>query len=284
MRFENSTYDEERALYGLDGATVVNCRFDGPADGESAIKECRNIEVKDTYFNLRYPLWHVDNVSLDNCQMTENCRAAIWYSRNMRISDSTLNGIKVLRECENTRISGCEIKSDEFAWMCNDFEITDSHLCSVYPFLSNRNVRLDNVRMEAKYAFQYAKSITLSNCDITTKDSFWNSSDITVTDSVIRGEYLGWYSRNLHLIRCHIEGTQPLCYCENLILEDCTMENCDRSFEKSSVTVKVSGRIDGIKNPKSGKIVCDEIGELIMDSNVINVADTVVLCDRIGVN
>ena len=52
---KNRTFDEERALYGSNGIIVDNCRFDGPADGESAIKESRNVVVKNSYFNLRYP-------------------------------------------------------------------------------------------------------------------------------------------------------------------------------------------------------------------------------------
>ena len=37
-KIENKTFDEERALYNLDGAQVLNCTFAGPADGESAFK------------------------------------------------------------------------------------------------------------------------------------------------------------------------------------------------------------------------------------------------------
>ena len=51
----DKVFDEERALYGSDGIEVLSCRFDGPADGESAFKESRNIVVKDSFFNLRYP-------------------------------------------------------------------------------------------------------------------------------------------------------------------------------------------------------------------------------------
>ena len=32
-KYENLTLDAERALYGIHGAEVVNCLFDGPADG-----------------------------------------------------------------------------------------------------------------------------------------------------------------------------------------------------------------------------------------------------------
>ena len=43
---QNRTIDEERALYGLHSAEVVNCEFSGSLDGESALKECGNINIK----------------------------------------------------------------------------------------------------------------------------------------------------------------------------------------------------------------------------------------------
>lgn len=33
--YENMKFDEERALYGSDGAVLKNCAFDGPADGRA---------------------------------------------------------------------------------------------------------------------------------------------------------------------------------------------------------------------------------------------------------
>ena len=62
--YQNLTFDQERALYGVHDAEVLHCTFDGPADGESALKECGNIRVEDCDFRLRYPFWHVRNLSL----------------------------------------------------------------------------------------------------------------------------------------------------------------------------------------------------------------------------
>lgn len=42
---ENQSFDEERALYGSRGLEIRNCRFDGPADGESALKESADISI-----------------------------------------------------------------------------------------------------------------------------------------------------------------------------------------------------------------------------------------------
>ena len=47
---QNQTFDEERALYGSRDIAAKDCSFDGPADGESAFKECRNVEVSRCFF------------------------------------------------------------------------------------------------------------------------------------------------------------------------------------------------------------------------------------------
>lgn len=46
---ENKTFDEERAFYGARNVKVKNVSIDGPADGESAFKECRDVECKDCF-------------------------------------------------------------------------------------------------------------------------------------------------------------------------------------------------------------------------------------------
>ena len=50
--YREQTFDDERALYGKTGVKLIDCRFDGPADGESALKESRDIEVQDNVINL----------------------------------------------------------------------------------------------------------------------------------------------------------------------------------------------------------------------------------------
>lgn len=58
MKIENKSFDEERAFYGERQLIIEHCQFDGPQDGESAFKECEDIQVYSTYLNLRYPFWH----------------------------------------------------------------------------------------------------------------------------------------------------------------------------------------------------------------------------------
>ena len=52
---ENQTFDAERALYGSRDLCVRNCRFDGPADGESAFKEAGILPQKTAFLTCAIP-------------------------------------------------------------------------------------------------------------------------------------------------------------------------------------------------------------------------------------
>ena len=267
MIYENLVMDEERALYGIEDAQVKGCRFEGPADGESALKESRKIEAEDCLFALRYPLWHVHKGTISHSQMTQTCRAALWYDEDVKLQDCQMDGVKALRECDRSELVDCQIQSEEFGWFCRGIRIQRCTLTSAYAFLHSRDLEFDGLEMTGKYSFQYVENAVIRNSVLDTKDAFWHSKNITVVDSVVKGEYLGWYSENLHLIRCKISGTQPLCYAKGLVLEDCEMEGADLSFENSQVEATVKGEILSVKNPYQGSITADRIGEIIQDAH-----------------
>ena len=264
-KVENQVFDEERALYGSRGIEVISCRFDGPADGESALKESREIRVKDSFFNLRYPFWHDEDLLIEDSTLTELCRAALWYSKNIRIKGSKLHGIKALRECSDVTISGSDIISPEFGWSVNDILIEDSSVESEYFMMRSNGLKFRDVRLKGKYSFQYIKDAEFLSCEFDTKDAFWHAENVLVKDCMVKGEYLAWYSKNVTFENCTIKGTQPLCYCSGLKLINCRMEDTDLSFEKSEVEADITTGIDSVKNPKSGVIRARSLGELIMD-------------------
>lgn len=265
MRVENKTMDEERALYGLEYIELDKCRFEGEADGESALKECGSVNAKDCYFDLRYPLWHDRAVTLDDCELTENCRAALWYTDNIRIAKSKLHGIKALRECKNAIISESDIVSPEFGWSTNGVHMTDVTATSEYFLMRAENIAANRLDFKGKYSFQYIKNAVIKNSRLDTKDAFWHSKNVYVENSVVIGEYLGWYSKNLTFKNCTIIGTQPLCYCKGLKLIDCVMQKTDLAFERSEVNAVLRAEIDSIKNPYKGVIFVPKVGEIIRD-------------------
>ena len=276
MIYENEIHDEERSFYGIKDAIVRNCKIDGPADGESAFKECKNITVEDTFLNLRYPFWHDSHVKITACEMTEGCRAALWYDKDVEIDRCKMHGIKALRECEDITLTNTDVISPEFAWRSRNIKIKNVTTEGEYPFFECKKMDVDELKMKGKYSFQYVENVTLKNCILDTKDAFWHAKNVTIEDSVVKGEYLAWYAKGIKLVNCQIIGTQPICYSDNIVLENCTMENTDFSFEYSTVDAKINGNIMSIKNPYKGNIIADSIDEIIIDEFAKQDSDVVI--------
>lgn len=262
---KNQTFDEERALYGSRDLLAENCSFDGPADGESAFKECENVQVTDSFFNLRYPFWHDHNLKLSGSELTPLCRAALWYSDHIEISDSKLHGIKALRECSDVTMKGCDILSPEFGWSVQRIRMEDCSAESEYFMMRSSQLQFRDVRMKGKYSFQYIEDSVFEHCTFDTKDAFWHAKNVVVRDSVVKGEYLAWYCENVTFENCRIIGTQPLCYCKGLKLIDCEMIDTDLAFERSEVEAKITSPVLSIKNPLSGHITVPRVDEIIRD-------------------
>lgn len=269
MQIENKIYEEERALYHLQKATVKNCTFAGAADGESALKECRHIAVTGCRFALRYPLWHARDFLVENSKMEETARAPLWYCREGKIADTEILSVKCLRECENVTLEKCKILSPEFGWRCRKLKSKDCRIESEYFLFESRNVEIHSLDLHGKYSFQYTKEVEIEASVLDTKDAFWHSKNVTVRNSTVKGEYLGWYSEGLTLENCRIIGTQPLCYCKKLKLINCTMEQTDLAFEYSEVEAEINGEILSVKNPRSGFITADRIGEIITENSLV---------------
>jgi len=266
----------ERPLFETHDTKLQNIII---TDGESAIKECTNLEAEGCKFYGKYPWWHVNGSRISRCYFAPESRSAIWYSDNMVMTDCVIDGPKFFREMKNLTLKDVKINdADETFWNIDGLEIKNVTLHEgTYPFMGCRNVNVDGLVSDSKYVFQYVKNVVVRNAKIVTKDSFWEVENVTVYDSVLDGEYLGWHSKNLRLVNCHIAGEQPLCYAEDLRLENCTFDAaCDRAFEYSTVEADIRGHIENIKNPTSGHVVADSIGSVTIDENVLQPADCVI--------
>ena len=273
----DKTFDEERALYGSRDILVKNCSFDGPADGESAFKECSQIEVEHCFFNLRYPFWHDHRLKIQDSEMTQLCRAALWYSDHIEIDRTKLYGIKALRECREVKLRECDIVSPEFGWSVQGISMENCRAESEYFMMRSSGLHFRNVEMTGKYSFQYIEDAVFEHCRFDTKDAFWHAKNVVVRDCVVKGEYLAWYCQNVTFEDCQIIGTQPLCYCKGLKLVNCEMIDADLAFERSQVEAVITTPMISIKNPLEEKISVPSLGEII---RAIPEAEGVVVISR----
>ncbi len=267
-RITDKTFQAERSLYALRDAEVADCRFEGPEDGESPLKECRGLLVEGCDFSLRYPMWHCEGLILRDSTLREPSRAPLWYCRDAAIEGTDIFSVKSLRECDGVRIADSRFQSDEFMWRSRNIVIDRAEVASAYAFFECENMEITGLNLHGKYSFQYVRNVTVRDSVLDTKDAFWHAENVTVADSIVKGEYLSWYSDGVTFVNCRIIGTQPLCYDRRLRLVNCTMEGCDFSFEYSDVQADIRGNILSVKNPGSGTITCDGCGEIIRGDSV----------------
>ena len=262
--YQDLTIDEERALYRSRGLVIENCRFDGTDDNEDILMESTDITVKDSYFNLCYPLWYSSLINISHSEITEDCRSPIWYSEKVNVSDSKLHGPKAFRECSGISIKGCDIVSTEFGWNVQGIDMKDCRAEGEYFLLRSDHISFDHVSFCGKYSFQYIRDAVFSNCEFDSKDAFWHAENVKLENCLLNGKYLAWSSESVCLENCTIIGEMPFCRCKNLRLVNCRMEDTELAFEKSEVQADITTVVKSIMNPKSGLIRAAGAEKIIM--------------------
>lgn len=273
---KDKEFGGERPLYCRHDLRLENVTIH---PGESSIKECHNIEAVNCTFEGKYVFWENTDFTIDNCYFAESARSSLWYSRNGRMTNCKVDAPKLFRRMKGIYVADTDFPNGEqYFWDCDDIELHNVKIANCdYAFMHCHNVRIDNYRQDGNYSFQYARNVEIHNAVINSKDAFWEAEDVTVYDSVINGEYLGWYGKNLRFVRCHFTEEQLLCYVDGLVLEDCTFgEDANLLFEYSKVKGNIKGHVTSIKNPMSGHIKVDSVGEIIIDENIKAPGDCVI--------
>lgn len=275
---KNSEFGGERPLYCERELRLEDVVIHA---GESALKETAAIEAVRCRFEGKYPLWCCDGFTVKDCLFTEGARAALWYSRGLLMEDTLVEAPKMFREMEDMTLRRVRIPNAlETLWRCKGVVLEDVEVQKGdYLFMHSSDIRIRGLKLQGNYSFQYCRNVEIHDSVLDTKDAFWETENVTVYDSVISGEYLGWYSRGLKLVNCRIGGTQPLCYASDLVMENCTFDpDADLAFEYSSVNADLRGYITSVKNPRTGRIEADSIGEIILDANIKVPGDCEIIC------
>ena len=264
----------ERALFQGSDLKIYDTTF---ADGESPLKESRNIELYGSMFKWKYPLWYSRDIQMEDCVLFEMGRAGIWYTENISMKNCTIDAPKTFRRTNGIKLSGVTMpNAGETLWNCGRVEMNHVIAKGDYYAMNSSNMVIDGFRLTGNYSFDGVKNVEIHNARMLSKDAFWNSENVTVYDSFISGEYLGWNAKNLTLINCTIESNQGMCYIDNLVMKNCRLLNTTLAFEYSTVDVQVSNTIDSVLNPMGGKIQAGNIKELIMEADKVDVTKTVI--------
>ena len=268
----------ERALFMSDGLVIKDSIFD---DGESPLKESKNIELYNSMFKWKYPLWYCENIYAKNCTWFDMARAGVWYTNHIRVEDALIEAPKNFRRCHDLSLTNVSFPdAAETLWSCKDVKMNNVMAKGTYFAMNCKNMMIDGLTLYGDYSFDGVENVEIHNSKLLSKDAFWNSDHVTVYDSFISGEYLGWNAKNLTLINCTIESLQGMCYIDNLIMKNCKLINTTLAFEYSSVDAQIDSKVDSVLNPSSGVIRAKHIDHLIIEKDKVDITKTKIICEE----
>ena len=274
--YKRQTFTGERALFASRGARIVDCTF---KDGESPLKESRDLELNGAYFKWKYPLWYCENVTASDCVWFETARAGVWYSNGVRIRDTLIDAPKNFRRCRDLELNNVTFShAAETLWTCEGVKLDRVVATGDYFGMNSRKLDVRCLTLYGNYGFDGAEDMIIRDSKLLTKDAFWNCRRVRVENSYISGEYLGWNSEDVTFVNCTIESLQGLCYIRDLKLVDCKLINTTLAFEYSSVDAVIDGSVDSVFNPSEGTIRASEIRELIVEPDRVDPAKTKIIC------
>ena len=263
-KISNERFEDERSLFQGSNLIITNCEFDV---GESPLKESKNIEVVNSTFLWKYPLWYSKKINMHDSTFSSGARAGVWYTSNSTFINIKSNAPKLFRKCKNITVKNVKfLDSSEMFWWNDGLLLEKIEDASNYFGMKSKRIVADNIIINGLYAFDGIKDSKITNSKIITKDAFWNSDNILIENSYIECEYFGWNSKNITLINCEIKSHQGFCYMDNIKLVNCKISG-DLLFEYcTNIDADITNvDIESIKNPTSGKIILDKKCPLILD-------------------
>ncbi len=264
-------YNEERALFSSCDILVEECKF---SEGESPLKESKNVEVNKCVFQWKYPLWYCQNVKVKETTFEETARSGIWYTENISLEDCNILAPKTFRSAKHVYLKTVEMpNAKESFWGCQDIRLISVNAEGDYFGARSEKIEVDNLCLKGNYLFDSCKDVVVRNSVLESKDAFWNCENVTLVNCTIIGEYLAWNTKNITLINCKIESHQGLCYIDGLKMYNCEVNNSDLILEYSkNIDADIISEVDSIKNPYSGNIIVKDVKDLILDRKYIDPA------------
>ena len=175
----------ERALFQGKDLKIYDTIFD---DGESPLKESRNIELYGSMFKWKYPLWYAKDIKAVDCTWFEMARDGIWYTNHIRMEDAAIAAPKNFRRCKDLILKDVTFaNAAETLWSCSDVTMENVTAKGDYFAMNSENLTVSGLTLYGNYSFDGVKNMEIKNSRLLSKGAFWNSENVTVQGSFISG-------------------------------------------------------------------------------------------------
>lgn len=127
-------------------------------DGESPLKESRDIVLENSSFQWKYPLWYSKNIEARDCTWLEMARSGVWYTDHIRIEDTLIEAPKNFRRCHDVTLDNVYLaNAAETFWNCEGIKLAHVQARGDYFGMNSTDLTIDDFKLVGNYAFDGAK-------------------------------------------------------------------------------------------------------------------------------
>ena len=154
----------ERALFHGQDLAIYDTTF---ADGESPLKESRNIYLEGSLFQWKYPLWYSRDIRLKDCTLFEMARAGIWYTHNLEMENTLVEAPKNFRRATGLRLRHVNFpNAEETLWSCEDVTMEHVTARGDYFAMNSSDMKLSDFELVGNYSFDGVKNVEIDRSQI----------------------------------------------------------------------------------------------------------------------
>jgi hypothetical protein len=113
----------ERTLFHGEGLDISHSVF---RDGESPLKESRDVKLHDSSFEWKYPLWYTRQAEVRGGELLDTARSGIWYTHGIAMTDTLIAAPKTFRRSSDITLDHVSMpNAQETLWTCEHVAMSD---------------------------------------------------------------------------------------------------------------------------------------------------------------
>ena len=148
-------FEGERPLFGAEHLSIQDTIF---GEGESPLKESRDISLEGSIFQWKYPLWYSKNIAVKDGTWAEMARAGVRYTDDMTVERALIEAPKNFRRCRRLTLKEVALPNAlETLWHCTDVTLDHVMAKGDYFAMDCENMKIQDFQLAGNYSFDGAK-------------------------------------------------------------------------------------------------------------------------------
>lgn len=157
IKLIDSTVDAPKEFRRCKKVSIINSKF---SKAEETLWNCKDVYIKDSYFNGDYLLKNSTNVTLENVRV---------------------DGNYIFDGGKNIIVKNCYLNSKDSFWNVKNATIYNSTIIGEYIGWNSENLTFINCKIESIQGFCYVKNLKLIDCEIKNTNLAFEYTTINAT-------------------------------------------------------------------------------------------------------